>query len=150
MKNVQPLYYWPCALPKQYFHFSLKTPFHYGQNRPSECNPKLFHSMNYQFWPNFKVHLSPLCLLLMKNELHFRIGDKFNLNAAIFNPILQSDTHSFTFIVKPYTGIKFVQRFRNIGIIFLCAKHVPALIYTAAINIVLMRSHQYWRRKWSF
>ena len=37
-------------------------PLHYGRNRPFECHSKIFHSMNYQFGPNFKVQLYPLWL----------------------------------------------------------------------------------------
>ena len=36
---------------------------HYGRDWPSECYPKIFHSVNYQFWENFKNQLSPLWLL---------------------------------------------------------------------------------------
>ena len=68
-------------------------------NRPSGCHPKIIHSLQHQFWPNFKVQLFPLWLWLLKNKLHFHNGDKMvtylilmQQFLTLFNPFLQSDT----------------------------------------------------------
>ena len=58
---------------------------HYG---PFERQPKIFNSINYQFWPNFKVQLTPLWLELLKNELHFRKGDKMATNLTLMQQFL--------------------------------------------------------------
>ena len=61
---------------------------YHGQNRPSECHSKIFHSINYQFGPNFKVYSSPLGLLLLKNELHFCNSDKIAANLTLMQQFL--------------------------------------------------------------
>ena len=48
-------------------------------------------STHNKFLPNFIVQVGALWLQLLKNELHFCNGDKFNPNATNFNPI---DTRS--------------------------------------------------------
>ena len=56
-----------CSQISQCFQILIKKNFH----------PKIFHSINYQSWSNFRVQLSPLCLQLPKNELHFRKTTKW-------------------------------------------------------------------------
>ena len=55
---------------------------------PSECHPKIFNSIIYQFGQNFKNQLSPLWLYLLKNDLHFCNDDKMATNLALLQQVL--------------------------------------------------------------
>ena len=66
---------------------------HYGWYRPSECHPKIFNSIIYQFGQNFKNQLSPFWLYLLKNELYFCNGDKMAKNFILMQQLLTLFIH---------------------------------------------------------